>query len=69
MASMFTEHEQVDVARIVLMRMAQRRLSQDDSQAGPDVKTALDNVDPCDWTSLLRWSCVLADQCEGKVGA
>jgi hypothetical protein len=62
----FTDQERTDIGRLILLKLIQRRLEQNDAQAGPDVKAALDAVDPGDWISCLRWACVLANQCEGR---
>lgn len=65
----FTDHEKTDIGRLILLKTIQRRLAQDDAQAAEDVKAALDQADPGDWVSCLRWACVLADQCEQGVNA
>jgi hypothetical protein len=63
----FTDHEKTDIGRLILLKSIQRRLARDDAQAAEDVKNALDEVDPADWVSCLRWACVLTDQCEREV--
>jgi len=67
MGDLFTDHEKIDIARLILLKTVRRRLELDDAEAASDVKVALDKADTADWVSCLRWACVLADQCERRV--